>query len=380
MTETLKKRGISIVEILVALGIGAIILSSSMGVFRLIVKTGEDADFKKALTSVQMQLEKARSLATSSKDAVVYGIHFEPSQITLFKGSTYSAGESSNEVTSLNNKAIISDISFSDGNPDVIFQKITGEPKQFGSIIISQATDTDRNATLVVERTGVVTVVESIAPGSTLSPLESADIRLSAHVALDENSGSIAYDSTPWEKDFNITGAIWAPGKLGLSSLYFDGSGDRAVSISAMPYDGATNRPRAISAWIKIDQFPPSNCYGVARWGSESSARLWELMICNSNVTANWWGNSVSGGSVTLGAWHHVAISFDGSVVKVYLNGAEVASKATTLYAATNTTIVIGDAIWSGHLDFKGYIDDVRIYGTRSLSLEEVQALYGEGN
>src|SRR5262249_14065065 len=72
------------------------------------------------------------------------------------------------------------------------------------------------------------------------------------------------------------------------------------------------------------------------------------------------------------GAWHHLAATYDGSVLRMYVDGVQVG----TLNAPGNIATTVGapleiggDALWGEF--WSGLIDDVRIYN-RALSAAEV--------
>ncbi len=73
-----------------------------------------------------------------------------------------------------------------------------------------------------------------------------------------------------------------------------------------------------------------------------------------------------------LDAWSHVAGTWDGSTLRVYVNGTPVANRAAggTLDATANPLHIGGNALWGEYLD--GVMDEVRIYN-RALSQAEIQ-------
>jgi len=93
--------------------------------------------------------------------------------------------------------------------------------------------------------------------------------------------------------------------------------------------------------------------------------------------------------AISTGAWHHVAITYDGSQVaanvEFYIDGIKSASKTTTydtLSATTVTTdnLLLGNStVGVGH-EFNGYLFDSRIY-KRELTEAEVITIYNsQGN
>src|SRR5439155_7658459 len=77
--------------------------------------------------------------------------------------------------------------------------------------------------------------------------------------------------------------------------------------------------------------------------------------------------------ALPVNAWTHLAGTFDGTTVRLYVNGVEVASQAqATSLVNTAETLQIGADKFAGE-NFAGRIDEVRIYN-RALSPAEIQA------
>src|SRR5213076_1255747 len=74
-----------------------------------------------------------------------------------------------------------------------------------------------------------------------------------------------------------------------------------------------------------------------------------------------------------LNTWTHVAGTFDGATMRLYVNGVEVMSQAQpAALTATAGTLQIGADSYTGE-NFAGRIDEVRIYN-RALTAAEIQA------
>ena len=74
--------------------------------------------------------------------------------------------------------------------------------------------------------------------------------------------------------------------------------------------------------------------------------------------------------------WTHLATTYDGSTLRLYVNGAEVRSLAAggTMTVSTGPLKLGGNAIWNEW--FAGTMDDVRIYN-RALTPAQLQADMG---
>ncbi len=148
-------KGFSLVEILVTLSIlavvSAIILSS------LSTNTDREA-LNKNTDAVASVFAEARSLTTSSKNASNYGVRLVSTGPILFKGTTYTAGASTNVPLLLNSRVVITNILLTGGGSDVIFSKLNGNTTQTGSFRVSSVSDATKYKTVVIHKTGLVEI------------------------------------------------------------------------------------------------------------------------------------------------------------------------------------------------------------------------------
>src|SRR5262249_21949187 len=82
---------------------------------------------------------------------------------------------------------------------------------------------------------------------------------------------------------------------------------------------------------------------------------------------------ATSSTNLPIGSWSHLAATYDGSLLKLYINGNLVSSLGITgLLDTSNGVLRIGgNSIWGEY--FNGLIDDVRIYN-RALNQAEVRS------
>lgn len=85
-------------------------------------------------------------------------------------------------------------------------------------------------------------------------------------------------------------------------------------------------------------------------------------------------GSCVYGGNIMVDQWHHVAGTYDGTMMRSYINGREVAFKVDTgTLAYSSSRLLIGSEDLGEF--FSGAIDEVHIY-SRVLTSAEIQGLY----
>lgn len=121
-----------------------------------------------------------------------------------------------------------------------------------------------------------------------------------------------------------------------------------------------------ISAWIKKEN---ANCSILSK-RDESYSQGYDFKILNNNRLELSWKNGSSQtvtGTTALpnNEWHHVAAIYDGTTVKLYIDGIEDAAENRTPPIITNESFFIaaaGNITPQNH--FKGHIDEVRIWDT----------------
>ncbi len=201
-----------------------------------------------------------------------------------------------------------------------------------------------------------------------------------AHWNMEETSGTVAADSSVAGNDASYVGAP----VLGVSGPFLAKTG-LAVELDGTSTSVATGKSLlndltefSLAAWIRPDSVTPN----ISILGQNG---LIELGISSQTNQIEFWTNS--GGSVTasgylsLDKWSHLVAIGDGLSLKLYVNGAEVATggSSTSSYGSNSAFFKIGEGVLAPSGDyFAGRVDDVRVY-SRVMCLEEVRALYRGG-
>ncbi|MGH8454312.1 MAG: LamG-like jellyroll fold domain-containing protein, partial [Nevskiales bacterium] len=181
-----------------------------------------------------------------------------------------------------------------------------------------------------------------------------------------------------------LNGAGFAPGEVG-QAFSFDGVDD-SVSVA----DAASLNPSSaitIDAWVYLTGGNGSDRDIVSKDG-ETFARQYLLTASGVNRFRAHVGvpsgfRFFDGATpVQLNTWYHVAMTYDGTMLKLYVNGALDGSLAVSGQIITTTQPVrIGGGAPSGQsqLPFPGLIDEVEIFN-RALLQTEIQSIYLAGN
>ena len=81
----------------------------------------------------------------------------------------------------------------------------------------------------------------------------------------------------------------------------------------------------------------------------------------------------IGSASLPVNSWAHVALTYDGANLRLFVNGVQVIATALSSAITTSTGVlrIGGNSVWSEF--FQGRIDEVRIYN-RALTAGEIQA------
>ncbi len=198
---------------------------------------------------------------------------------------------------------------------------------------------------------------------------------------FDEGFGTTANECIN-DNDGTISGATWTTGKVG-PALYFNSNSVTVPHSSSLDITG----PFTVEAWIKavgtdnynmiVDKFSISTplSYGFSFYLSNGNLKL--------SLYSGADGNGGVSGTTELrdDAWHHVAGFWDGSHIRIYIDGVfEAESSWAYPPGSTTNDLGIGKRLscHGGCLYFKGTIDEVAIYN-KALGMAEIQQDYQNG-
>jgi subtilisin family serine protease len=191
-----------------------------------------------------------------------------------------------------------------------------------------------------------------------------------AAYSFNAGSGSTLTDSAA-NHDGTIEGATWtASGKYG-SALDFDGN-DRVTIPDAGDLDLTDSF--TLEAWVSPDTYAAGR--PVISKG-ELSGPVGYMLTGEVNgkpqgLIANTTTKSVTGPTaLSKGTWSHVAVTSDGTTLRLYVGGQLKATAPSVVLKGTGGVLEIGHSVFSGYFD--GRIDEVRIYD-ETLSQGQIEA------
>ena len=220
---------------------------------------------------------------------------------------------------------------------------------------------------------GNFSAYSSVATTTTLATIPG----LVAAYSFDEGSGTTVSDSSGNGNNGTVTNTTWTSTAKYGNALQFNGSNAR-VSIpdsaslhltTAMTLEAWVNPSSVTNAWTDLIYKGNDNYFleatsdrGSVPAGGGTFGSTGGLVIGAAKLAAN--------------TWSHVALTYDGATLALYLNGIQVSSQPQTgtLLTSTNPLQIGGDSIYGQY--FSGTIDEVRIYNT-ALNQAQVQADMG---
>jgi hypothetical protein len=197
---------------------------------------------------------------------------------------------------------------------------------------------------------------------------------------MDEGSGTTILDGSGLANNGALQGsATWGTGYQGFS-LHLAGVADYALVAN----DATLNisGPLTIAAWVKPERVATQ--YLVKKGILNGGSGGYELSLSSSGKAFVRLNQATSGNTYRIDsitsyptsgtAWIHLAATYDGTTLRLYVNGVQEGAIAGPASIATNHGALGIGAQSDGASPLKGALDAVRLYA-RALSAAEIQAL-----
>lgn len=192
-----------------------------------------------------------------------------------------------------------------------------------------------------------------------------------------------ATDASDNSNNGTVNGATLTTDRYGNpnSAYSFDGVDDfiEVADDATLDITGAIT----LSAWVNMDEI--KSCSILYKYISDNNNNVFNGYAIGLNGSYNDFtfyldeaylleGNSV----IEINNWHHVAMTYDGQMMRMYYDGSMIAEKAyANGFTSTDSNFFIGKNPYTTALNFNGLIDDIAIYNL-SLSDAEVTQLYNQ--
>ena len=204
-------------------------------------------------------------------------------------------------------------------------------------------------------------------------------------------AGVTAYDRSGNANNGTLTnGPTRAIGKIG-QGLSFDGVDDY-VSVGdndSLDITGSIT----VATWVRATSFGVgfNEERLVFKGTGVSTANIYTLGIADSKAmfslhlagfgASDCLGNSpciVSNTTLVTGRWYHVAGTYDGATIRIYVDGQLGGSQSVVSTGTADANPVLFGSRSDGQDSLTGFLDDVRLYN-RALTPAEIKRLYNMG-
>jgi Concanavalin A-like lectin/glucanases superfamily len=207
---------------------------------------------------------------------------------------------------------------------------------------------------------------------------------------LDEGSGTHVADGSGNGNTGVLSGGVsWVPGISG-SALSFDGSSGQVKVADNQALEPAT--AVTVSAWVKQNGSPGTYRYVVAKGGNGCVAASYGLysgpdggleFYVSQHHGSAYARSPDAGQRVWDGKWHLAVGTYDGSTIRLYVDGVQVGSgtpwAGSLEYLLPNSNdFYIGNYPSCQPHWFMGAIDDVMVWD-RALGADEIDGLLQPG-
>lgn len=180
--------------------------------------------------------------------------------------------------------------------------------------------------------------------------------------AITRNGNTAVRTYNPWQNNL-------------LGSVYFDGTGDYIIT-PYKPNMGISGTNWTIEMWVCPTVLVGGNyaCLMAVggttyNWAAGTGYQYFMQLDPSGNVYFQYYvsngvnANLTSNIALTVGAWNHVAVTYSGTTLRVFVNGTLAGSATVTLARNTGmTTLALGGAGPVSNSNYlTGYMSDVRI-------------------
>jgi PKD repeat protein len=159
-------------------------------------------------------------------------------------------------------------------------------------------------------------------------------------------------------------------GKLGKNAYNLKGT--NPLTIAGFSGIGGKG-PRTVAAWVKT-KATVNSC--IVNWGLNALNSRNTFRLTPANLRFEWSGGGVSSARVLNDdVWHHVAMTYDGTISNIYVDGiADGTASATAVNTdASGTSVFEIGAQYNANF-LVGAIDELYLY-KRALTATEIKAL-----
>jgi len=198
-----------------------------------------------------------------------------------------------------------------------------------------------------------------------------------AAYGFSEGSGTTTADSSGNGHTLTLNSATWTTGHTG-SGITNTTTGQGAGAAFVGSSTAVT-----LMAWIQPLDLPTGGtrvAMGLFETGGNTDVAIFtergdfgtpNVLQCDIRIAGSL--NAIHGPALTVGVWVHVAITFNGSTVILYVNGTQYATSSLSGIVGDGDRLTVGGTDPGNSYDSDVIIDDARVFGV-ALTAAQVSA------
>ena len=186
-----------------------------------------------------------------------------------------------------------------------------------------------------------------------------------------------ATDESSNTNDGTVNGATLTNDRFGNNNAAYSFNGsNNYISMLTMNNIPMGNSARTLSVWMDPSSLWNQWTLTAIGYGSPSTNNAFIFGLGNNIIAVQGWGNDYSSPlTYTVGQWMHAVCTFDGTNIKIYVDGVLIGSGTNTLWNTNGTEFYFGARPSQGNSFFPGQLDDIGIWN-RALTPQEITDLY----
>jgi hypothetical protein len=175
---------------------------------------------------------------------------------------------------------------------------------------------------------------------------------------------------------------VSGPTGFGKGMLFEGTSGHQYVDIGTFNPSAATGQ-LSVALWAKWDGLSTAWQGLIGKRSSDwaASDMMWQIEANQTNGSVHFQREGANDLQLTtgfqIGQWTHIAVTFDGTTARGYLNGAAVGETTFSFGLDREAPIQFGADTAGGGNSFNGALDEIRLYD-KVLSEAEIKQLAGK--
>jgi Concanavalin A-like lectin/glucanases superfamily len=202
--------------------------------------------------------------------------------------------------------------------------------------------------------------------------------------------GGTAQDGSQYGRNGSVNGSPLSTTGRAISDAAISFDGSSAIRMGSESETNFGTQPFSLSCFVRLDADPAGEQTILGRGVADPTRTGYRLSVGSGafhfdlNQTGTQYRISSSSSTLRLGRWHHLVATRSGSILRLYVDGVQVAQRqdASTLNATTSSPFAVGASFVSAAAaptrSLTGFVDNV-VALSRALSATEVPTIRTKG-